>query len=256
MQINRFYLDQIVFDQFGIQKLPGDISKQLIYVLRSQINDQVVLFDGTGYEYSVQIIDVSNKICSVKLLEKVSIDYQNKIHVTIFLSLIKQNRFENALQKCTELGAVAFVPFYSSRSKYQLDKESSSIGKNKIVRWESIIKEASEQCGRSDIPNLFDPISFELVCKKAQDSFSIILWENEQKTNLKSILKGFRDDRKDNESSINIIVGPEGGFSPDEIMFASNKGIKSGSLGNLILRSETAAISAISNIFYELSETI
>ncbi|MBK16248.1 MAG: 16S rRNA methyltransferase [Chloroflexi bacterium] len=249
MQINRFYLDKIIFDQDGILKLPDSISMQLIYVLRCKVNDQAVIFDGSGFDYKVKIVNITNKICSVKFLEKISLDTDNKIKITIFISLIKQNRFEVALQKCTELGVFAFVPFYSSRSIFQLDKKSSSIGNNKISRWKSIIQEASEQCGRPDIPRFFDPVSYEIACKKSQDCFSIILWENEEKIKLKSVLQSL----KGSDHSINIFVGPEGGFSSDEIKLANSIGIKSASLGDLILRSETAAISAISNVFYELS---
>ena len=249
MQINRFYLDKIIFDQDGILKLPDSISRQLIYVLRCKVNDQAVIFDGSGFDYKVKIVNITNKICSVKFLEKISLDTDNKIKITIFISLIKQNRFEVALQKCTELGVFAFVPFYSSRSIFQLDKTSSSVGNNKISRWKSIIQEASEQCGRPDIPRFFDPVSYEIACKKSQDCFSIILWENEEKIKLKSVLQNL----KGSDHSINIFVGPEGGFSSDEIKLANSIGIKSASLGDLILRSETAAISAISNVFYELS---
>ena len=246
MQINRFYLDKIIFDQDGILKLPDSISRQLIHVLRCKVNDQAVIFDGSGFDYKVKIVNITNKICSVKFLEKISLDTDNKVKITIFISLIKQNRFEVALQKCTELGVFAFVPFYSSRSIFQ---KSSSVGDNKISRWKSIIQEASEQCGRPDIPRFFDPVSYEIACKKSQDCFSIILWENEEKIKLKSVLQNL----KGSDHSINIFVGPEGGFSSDEIKLANSIGIKSASLGDLILRSETAAISAISNVFYELS---
>ncbi len=249
MQINRFYLDKIIFDQDGILKLTDSISRQLIHVLRCKVNDQAVIFDGSGFDYKVKIVNITNKICSVKFLEKISLNTDNKVKITIFISLIKQNRFEVALQKCTELGVFAFVPFYSSRSIFQLDKKSSSVGDNKISRWKSIIQEASEQCGRPDIPRFFDPVSYEIACKKSQDCFSIILWENEEKIKLKSVLQNL----KGSDHSINIFVGPEGGFSSDEIKLANSIGIKSASLGDLILRSETAAISAISNVFYELS---
>ena len=253
MQINRFYLDRIIFDQDGILKLPSGVSRQLIQVLRCQVNDQAVIFDGSGFEYKVKIVNLSNKICSVKFLEKIFLDTDNQIKITVFISLIKQNRFEVALQKCTELGVFAFVPFYSSRSIYQLDKKSSSVGDNKISRWKSIIQEASEQCGRSDIPYFSNPISYETACEKAQNSYSMILWENEEKIKFKSVLNNLKEVLKGNDDSINIFVGPEGGFSSDEIKLADSKGIKSVSLGDLILRSETAAISAISNVFYELS---
>ena len=249
MQINRFYLDKIIFDQDGILKLTDSISRQLIHVLRCKVNDQAVIFDGSGFDYKVKIVNITNKICSVKFLEKISLNTDNKVKITIFISLIKQNRFEVALQKCTELGVFAFVPFYSSRSIFQLDKTSSSVGDNKISRWKSIIQEASEQCGRPDIPRFFDPVSYEIACKKSQDCFSIILWENEEKIKLKSVLQNL----KGSDHSINIFVGPEGGFSSDEIKLANSIGIKSASLGDLILRSETAAIAAISNVFYELS---
>ena len=133
MQINRFYLDKIIFDQDGILKLPDSISRQLIHVLRCKVNDQAVIFDGSGFDYKVKIVNITNKICSVKFLEKISLDTDNKVKITIFISLIKQNRFEVALQKCTELGVFAFVPFYSSRSIFQLDKKSSSVGDNKFL---------------------------------------------------------------------------------------------------------------------------
>ena len=241
MQINRFYLDRIIFDQDGILKLPSGVSRQLIQVLRCQVNDQAVIFDGSGFEYKVKIVNLSNKICSVKFLEKIFLDTDNQIKITVFISLIKQNRFEVALQKCTELGVFAFVPFYSSRSIFQLDKTSSSVGDNKISRWKSIIQEVSEQCGRPDIPRFFDPVSYEIACKKSQDCFSIILWENEEKIKLKSVLQNL----KGSDHSINIFVGPEGGFSKEELDILMRTNFKQVSLGLRRLRSETAAITSV-----------
>jgi 16S rRNA (uracil1498-N3)-methyltransferase len=150
------------------------------------------------------------------------------------------------VQKATELGADRIISFRSARSVPRLSQDKA---RAKISRWRSIAQEASRQCGRADIPEIRGIVSFEemLACSEGQ-SLKIIFWEEESKRNIKEIL---RDEKYAGANDISVVIGPEGGFSREEIERAADKGFISATMGKNILKVETAVLAILSIIQYE-----
>jgi 16S rRNA (uracil1498-N3)-methyltransferase len=152
------------------------------------------------------------------------------------------------LQKCTEAGAASFTPVISSRSRVQDRGEMD----RKRVRWEKIVREAAEQCERGRVPELCPALTFELACRQAsQDQrLALIPWEGERFSikprSLRQALSGLPEtvDISSHTPQVALLIGPEGGFSGEEISTARQHGIIPVSLGRRVLRMETAAIIA------------
>ncbi|GAG08590.1 unnamed protein product, partial [marine sediment metagenome] len=152
---------------------------------------------------------------------------------------------EYLIQKVTELGIGAIHPFYSERTVIKLKPEQL---KNKMDRWMEIMKSACKQCGRVTLPTLNAPLPFEELINTVPNkkTLKVLLWEDEDKADLKRLLTSMSF-----EPHVFAIVGPEGGFTSNEVNLAKDAGFQIISLGNRILRAETAAVSLISIIQYE-----
>ena len=149
------------------------------------------------------------------------------------------------IQKVTELGISSIHPFYSERTVIKLKPEHI---RNKMDHWMEIMKSTCKQCGRANLPDLNTPLPFEEIIKNKPDkkALKILLWEDEDKVDLKKLLRSMNP-----EPHVFAIVGPEGGFTPNEVNLAKDAGFHIVSLGKRILRTETAAVSLISIIQYE-----
>jgi 16S rRNA (uracil1498-N3)-methyltransferase len=154
---------------------------------------------------------------------------------------------DSIVQKATELGAHRIIPFRSARSVPQLTADKALA---RVLRWRSIATEAARQCGRADIPEVNDVLSFEEMLASAEDgTLKIIFWEEESERGIKKLL---RDKRYEDARDISVIIGPEGGFSKEEVESAVRSGFISVSLGKNILKVETAAVTILSVIQYEV----
>jgi 16S rRNA (uracil1498-N3)-methyltransferase len=151
------------------------------------------------------------------------------------------------IRKATELGAHRIIPFRSARSVPQLTADKS---RARVSRWRTIATEAARQCGRADIPEVNDVLSFEEMLASAEGgTLKIIFWEEESERGIKKLL---RDNRYEGEKDIAVMIGPEGGFSKEEVDSAVKRGFISVSLGRNVLKVETAAVTILSIIQYEL----
>lgn len=149
------------------------------------------------------------------------------------LALIKQERFEWALQKVTELGVARLIPITTERTVISFSVDRAL---QRQLRWQRIAEEAAEQSGRSTVP-LIEPVSsLEEVLAEESDRRVVMLWEDEQAVELLTMI--------DDMCPSLLLVGPEGGFSPAEIELARQRGATTASLGPLTLRAETAAVAA------------
>ncbi len=168
---------------------------------------------------------------------------QTNFNVTIAFSLIKEQKLNYLLQKATEVGASAFVPFSSKRSVVKIDEERKE--KVKIERWQKICKEAAEQSGRTNVPVIMPIRSLKELMHLDYD-VKLLCSLNKNTKNIKKILPKINKCDK-----MLLVVGPEGGFDSSEEEFLTQNGFQSISLGNNILRAETAPVVAISMINYE-----
>lgn len=241
--MHRFFLspDLIQSDHLVF---PSETAHQISRVLRLDAGKTVQVLDGLGNEYLVELDHVGEDGVSGKVVESKKTDTEPQVFVRLLVGLTQREKFEWILQKCTEIGVSAFVPMITSRSLVQKPDEVA----NKYPRWQKIIREAAEQSHRGIIPNL-EPVQFfsEIVKNRlTSDTAGLIFWEEEQQTRLKKLMEGISNQQ------FNLMVGPEGGFTPDEVSLAQQAGYKSVSLGKRILRLETAALFAAGLVIFEL----
>lgn len=203
-------------------------------VRRFKTNDEIMIFDGLGNSYTGKIISSSkNRIEGLILSSSYKMP---SFKLNLFTSIPKGDRFEWLIEKAGEIG---ILELFTINTKRSIDIPFSE---NKKSRYEKISISASSQCGRNDIMKIHEPLGFKEACKKAysdKDLINILPWESEEKINISDISKNFS-----NFSGANIFIGPEGGFETEEIDFAKNLGFHIVTLGDNILRVETAAIAA------------
>ena len=231
-------------------ELPEEVSRQLIQVLRCRPGNQIILLDNSGMEYHVKLENVKPKHVTGTVTNVSKCTGDPKAKVTLYQGILKSDRFEFVLQKGTELGVSDFVPTLCSRSIPTPNRNNWS--DNRQTRWRKIITEAAEQSGRAVIPTLRNPIEFQAACDHVK-GFKLILWEYENGISLKRALTALNDEDYFNMQT-SVFVGPEGGFTQDEIDHARTRSITTVSLGNRTLRAETAGIAAATAILYELDE--
>jgi 16S rRNA (uracil1498-N3)-methyltransferase len=217
--------------------IAGNDAKHITAVLRLKEKDWLMLTDGMGNRWRAEITKITGGSVLAKLVSK-AIPSLKKTDVTLALAMIKQERFEWAIEKSVELGCRKIIPVASERS---LAKPSSL----KFKRWQKIVEETQKQCGTAFSAYLEAPISFNSLLKET-DIFgnTILFWEGENTTNFQQCPL--------QPSPTLIIIGPEGGFTADEIKSAKERGIITSGLGPLILRVETAAVAAVSLVQYRL----
>lgn len=210
-----------------------NIVHQLISVFRAKLGDDIVLLDDSGFEYKGTIKGISKKEVIVQINEKKE-GKKPDIEISIFQSIIKKDNVELVLEKCTEIGVTKFIPMFPQRSiKLNLNYD----------RLRKITKEASEQCGRSQMSQLEETVNFYDAITMAvseKDAVSFIFHEESDQCCDRlscEFLNNFKEVKK-----FNIFIGPEGGFTDGEIELAKNNNFYILSLGDLVLRAETAAI--------------
>jgi len=225
--------------------LSKEDSNHYVKVLRGNINNEkIVICDGQNNDFMAHEIKIEDNISQVLLGNKIEDNNEPNINIHLYLALIKSDKFEIAIQKCVELGVRQITPVITERTIISLDE--TKINK-KVIRWNKIALEACKQCQRSYIPSINKPIKFNKAIEKNNNN-SILAYVDENKFNLKSCL-----DKIENET-INIFIGPEGGYTNKEILFAKNNNILISHLGKRILRAETAAITATSLILFHKNQ--
>jgi len=218
---------------------------QLRDVLRMKPGDRIIVLDNTGWEYEVELKRVAGGQVEGVVRGKSLAATEPGIKVTLYQALIKGDRLEFILQKCTEMGVVGFVPMLCERC-VQLE----GVSERKLGRWRRIIAEAAEQSRRGKLPFLSPVLTFERACQSMVGP-SLLAWEGETSLGLRPALSELR---ATGLSSVNLFIGPEGGFSPSEVEFAQGCGITPITLGPRVLRAETASLVAATAILYEYGD--
>ena len=218
-------------------------------VLRLKPKDIIHVFDGSGMEYVSAIVSVNENNALARIQSSYKSETEPELRVTLFQGIPKGDKMDLIIQKTVELGVHKIVPMMTERTVVKLKEKDIA---KKVNRWSRIAKESAKQCGRAYIPQLVHPIEFQHLPDMLKEyDASILLYENESKKCLKEVLKCYTINKIDD---ISIIVGPEGGFAHQEIETYRNLGYDTVGLGRRILRTETASISTLSIIMYELGE--
>jgi len=238
----RFYIPQIHIEN-GLLKIEGDEVKHIQKVLRLKAGDEIVLFDGLGKEFEGTIIKEGRSSVVVKIERILSSKGDSLFEVTLAQSLLKGEKMDFLIQKATELGVKEIIPFFSSRSVPLLEKSRRL---KRHLRWEKIAVEASKQCGRAVVPKIESLQDYSDMLRAAStNSLRLILWEGDG-MRLKEVLERSREKTK-----IFFVIGPEGGFSQEEVEKARKAGFVTVTLGRRILRAETASLCLLSILQYE-----
>jgi 16S rRNA (uracil1498-N3)-methyltransferase len=212
---------------------------QIERVLRLRAGDSVLVFDGVNLVDSVVVLTGSGRGRVEGTRPQAA---EPNTQLVVYPALLQRDKFEVVLQKLTEIGAAAIVPVLTARGLVRAAPDE-----HRETRWRSIVREATEQCGRGVVPNLLPTQPFsEAVIKNAPGTV-IVAYEGERRRSLKSALRGAG-------ATVSLFVGPEGGYEPTEATCAAAAGAHLITLGPRILRTETASPMLAALVLYELGD--
>ncbi len=211
-------------------------------VLRAQTGQLYELSDGQGV-WLGRIERIERDRVEFTLVEKLP-NCQTRLRVTLLLSVVKIDAFEWAIEKATELGVTSIVPLAAARSERGLLAAAAK----RSGRWRKILLEASQQSRRVAPPVLLELADPERVFSSSKGSLCILLSEREDAPPIRKVLDGQRAEQA------TLAIGPEGGWTDRELEIAHNCGFQDASLGRLILRTETAVVTALASLHYALGE--
>jgi 16S rRNA (uracil1498-N3)-methyltransferase len=235
--------------------LPEKLAHQVRDVLHLVVGESLILLDNSGDEIHCTVQNSTKAGVEVVVSLRQRGKSESLVQIMLCPSLLKSARFEWILEKGTELGVTTFAPMYARRSMAGLQ----DAGTAKIQRWQRILQEATEQCGRTRQPTLQPICSFSQMLVNLPAGATLLMpWEEEQVLTLRDALRSLplpshrRRDGQYDPLTIVLCIGPEGGFDPDEIQLARQREARIVSLGPRIMRAETAALAAVAAVMYEL----
>ena len=227
----------------GALFIEGDDARHIARSLRMAVGDEITASDGEGTEYTATLTRIRDERVDAEITLSRPSPSESKVKITLYMAYPKGDKLETVVQKAVELGAYRIVPFESSRC---IKRPSSDKAENKRQRFARIALEAAKQCGRGIVPEVSLPLSFKEAIKQASEAeLALFCYEDESGKSIKDVLESTGC-----VSSVSVMVGSEGGFSPEEARVATDAGMVSVGLGPRILRCETAPDYALSAISY------
>ena len=239
--MRRFFTDDIAGQTATIT---GDDAHHISRVLRMKAGDALSLCDGAGYEYSAVISSISSDAVICALGERRESAVESPVHITLFQCLPKTGKMELIVQKCTELGVYSIVPVVSARCVVVPNKDFEK----KRERYNRVALEAAKQSRRAMVPEILSLVELKKIDPVAFDLF-LIAYEDESGRTLKQALRAANAPK-----SIALLIGPEGGLEEGEVARLIQSGAISVSLGQRILRTETAGMAMLAQTLYEVEE--
>jgi 16S rRNA (uracil1498-N3)-methyltransferase len=209
-------------------------SHHLARVLRAAIHDQVTIFNGEGGEYRAIISHIDKKTVTLRVNEFLAIDNESPLDLYLAQGISRGEKMDYTIQKAVELGVKKIIPLFTERCNVKLDDDRRE---KRIQHWQSIIISACEQCGRNRIPELVTPQSLGHWLPKIDAEWRFVLSPHHAGRLSEQAIPA--------ESRVVLLIGPEGGLSEMEVGQVSSQGFQPLNLGPRILRTETAAVAAI-----------
>ncbi|MEG1870040.1 MAG: 16S rRNA (uracil(1498)-N(3))-methyltransferase [Oscillospiraceae bacterium] len=221
--------------------IDGEDAKHISKVLRCKLGDNITVCDTNANDYDCTITNINSDTITLNVNSKSQSQTEPTVKVRLFQAIPKADKLELIIQKAVELGVTEIIPVLTQRCVARPDEKSME---KKLLRYNRIAYEAAKQCGRGIIPKVLPMVDFkQAVTMMTNDQLAILFYENST-TSLVDILQN-------PFNSISILIGSEGGFTPEEAQFATENGCHSLSLGKRILRCETAPIAAIAIVMYQ-----
>lgn len=237
----RFFVDAApVGDRLTIT---GEDAHHIVRVLRMKPGERLTVCDGAGVDYDCELLGAAGAEAACRILGQTPSIGEPSVRITLFMGLPKGDKMDFIVQKATELGASCVTPFLAARSVSRPDAKTL---RKKCERWQKIAREAAMQSGRGRVPEIAAPVTqAEAAALAAQHDTALFFYENERQTGLRAALSGGVG------QTAALMIGPEGGFAPEEVQTALDAGLTSVSLGTRILRCETAPLAALTALLYE-----
>lgn len=246
MSTNRFFISPSDIKDERVRLSPEQ-SHQVQHVLRLKVGDEIVVLDDSGTEYSVTLTKVDKRETVGQVTSTQQARGEPMALVTLFQSMLMREKFEWVLQKGTEVGISRFAPVLTARSLVRV----KDVEDKKLDRWRRIVTEAAEQSDRGRVPQIDQIATFaESLSEMAGFDRCLIATPWHAGAGLRQALH----DLGGKAASVALMVGPEGGFTEEEVDAARQKGAVPISLGPRILRTETCAIVASALVLHELGE--
>ena len=239
----RFFVTKDAIDDGKIYIKEGD-AHHIARSLRMAVGDELTVSDGEGVDYLCRLTRIRDDECECLVLSSETGKTESPVEITLCMAYPKGDKLETVIQKAVELGVSRIIPFESARCIKRPKAEKID---RQLQRLAKISEEAAKQCGRARIPEVLPPMSFTAMLDSTSScELTLFCYEAEEEFSIKNVLSS-----RPRPARIAVIVGSEGGFSPEEAKLAAESGAVTVSLGHRILRCETAPDFALSAISYQ-----
>ncbi len=229
----RFFSDNIFENKIVIDE---EDSKHIRKVLRMRVGDELAVSSSHKIDYQCKISSLDGENVELEIISNKPNETEPTVEVVLYQALPKSDKMDLIMQKAVELGVTRIVPILTKRCVSRPDEKSMN---KKIVRYQKIVKEAAKQCGRGIIPIVDEMKTFDQVIKNPDNLEKMIIFYEGGGERINDIVS-------EDQKSVGIIIGSEGGFDLEEVEKAVDNGVLKATLGKLILRCETAPLTAIS----------
>ncbi len=228
--------------------IQGENVNHIKNVLRLNVGDEILINDRQGKDYECIINALENHQVIAHIQNVLSNEAEPTTQTILFQSLIKGEKMEWVIQKAVEIGVTEIVPLCTTRCVVKMDTAKKT--QSKIDRWAKIAESAAKQSGRGIIPKVHMPMQFKDAMQyiHEQQGVAIIPYEKESATSIRKVLEQTK------ATTYGVFIGPEGGFTEEEVTMALENNVQAVTLGKRILRSETASLVTLANIMYEMGE--
>ena len=233
MRVIRLYTQQHLTSDLELE-LDDNARHHACNVLRVNKLSKLVVFNGDGFDYKCEILNCSKSTLRVKVVDQIELINESSLNTHLYLGISKSSHMDYAIQKTVEAGVNSIQPVLMERT---INKASNKFFKNKQQHWHGIIQSACEQSGRAIMPNLLEAIKIQEVQALYENEYGLVFdSQSEQKIQNVGI---------SNPDKINLLIGTEGGLTHTEKELALEKGFYAVNCGPRILRTETAALTAL-----------
>ena len=249
----RFFIEPENIIDDGVT-ISGDDAHHIIRSLRLKTSDKIIVCDSQGTDYIVELMTFSSSEIFGKIIQREKSKGEPAINVTLLQGIPKSDKMDLIVQKSTELGVAQIIPIETKRTVVKLNQEKS---KRRLTRWQRIASEAAKQSDRGKIPTLGPVLSWLDVLEYLKEEvIDLILlpWEEEQEFSIKKVLRSYITEKEKKPEKIVYLIGPEGGFSNDEVDQLIQIGALPVTLGPRILRTETAGFVTLTALMFEFDE--
>lgn len=241
MRLTRVYVEQNLATGTSCV-IEGSAANHIMRVLRLRDGDALTLFDGRGGEYSARITGFRRDSVQAEVQEHRDTERESRLELTLAQGISRGERMDWVMQKATELGVARIVPVITGRTVVKLDEKQS---KRKVEHWRAIVISACEQSGRNRVPEVVAPCAFHELLGKGDIHGQKLLLSPNGDLNARDLALTGR---------ALLLVGPEGGLSPEEQELAIGDGFRQVRMGPRVLRTETAALSALTILQHDYGD--